>query len=371
MGSRRRNLLILLFVVGLVIASVLVILSKPSRLGLDLRGGTELVYQARPTPAEPEHRPRRHRAGDRDHPRPHRRARSLRAGDRPGRTGPRSRSGCPTSRTPSGRSPRSGARPSSSSTTGSRTSSPTPTLRRAPTSCEAGFNRQIDAVRFATKEKAECFEDECTTTGPTLLPLRREHLRAARRPRAAQVRPLPRVRGRGTASELRRHRGPAGDAASSTTRPEDNPETEADESETGPHEYFVIRDRPSLSGADITDPEAEPRSADELAERHLQLHRRRAAEVRGRDPRDRPARCRRRGSAGRDRTGRRAGRAVQPGLRDRPRQRGRHPPDHQLRREPGRDRRPHRRPDLGPRLPGVPGPGRVPAHRRAARRAAR
>src|SRR5918999_4137665 len=53
MGSRRRNLLVLLFVVGLVVASVLVILSKPSRLGLDLRGGTELVYQARPTPANP------------------------------------------------------------------------------------------------------------------------------------------------------------------------------------------------------------------------------------------------------------------------------------------------------------------------------
>src|SRR6266480_2106958 len=53
MARRRRNLFILLFVLGLTAASAVVIATKPTVLGLDLRGGTELVYQARPTPQTP------------------------------------------------------------------------------------------------------------------------------------------------------------------------------------------------------------------------------------------------------------------------------------------------------------------------------
>jgi SecD/SecF fusion protein len=49
MGKVRRNLFVLLFVLGLVIASVLVIASKETKLGLDLQGGLELVYQGQPT----------------------------------------------------------------------------------------------------------------------------------------------------------------------------------------------------------------------------------------------------------------------------------------------------------------------------------
>ena len=53
MGSRRRNLLILLFVLGLTAASVFAISQQRTVLGLDLRGGTELVYQANPTAKNP------------------------------------------------------------------------------------------------------------------------------------------------------------------------------------------------------------------------------------------------------------------------------------------------------------------------------
>jgi SecD/SecF fusion protein len=53
MGGRRRNLLILALVLGLLAASAIVIATKPTVLGLDLRGGTQLVYQARPTPQTP------------------------------------------------------------------------------------------------------------------------------------------------------------------------------------------------------------------------------------------------------------------------------------------------------------------------------
>ena len=49
MGSRRRYLFVLLFVLGLVVVSALVITSKPTKLGLDLKGGVELIYEGQPT----------------------------------------------------------------------------------------------------------------------------------------------------------------------------------------------------------------------------------------------------------------------------------------------------------------------------------
>jgi SecD/SecF fusion protein len=49
MIDRRRNALILLIVLGLVAASVAVVATKKTRLGLDLKGGVELVYQGKPT----------------------------------------------------------------------------------------------------------------------------------------------------------------------------------------------------------------------------------------------------------------------------------------------------------------------------------
>ncbi len=49
MRKRRGNLLVLAFVLGLIIVSALVVSQKPTKLGLDLKGGTELVYQGTPT----------------------------------------------------------------------------------------------------------------------------------------------------------------------------------------------------------------------------------------------------------------------------------------------------------------------------------
>src|SRR3954447_3452618 len=49
MSSRRRNFFVLLFVFGLVVISGLVIAAKETKLGLDLRGGLELVYQGQAT----------------------------------------------------------------------------------------------------------------------------------------------------------------------------------------------------------------------------------------------------------------------------------------------------------------------------------
>ena len=49
MGTRRRHLLVLVFVLGLIGISTLVILTQSTKLGLDLKGGVELVYQGTPT----------------------------------------------------------------------------------------------------------------------------------------------------------------------------------------------------------------------------------------------------------------------------------------------------------------------------------
>jgi SecD/SecF fusion protein len=49
MTDRRRNLFVLLLVTGLLLASAVLIWQKPTRLGLDLKGGGSLIYQAKPT----------------------------------------------------------------------------------------------------------------------------------------------------------------------------------------------------------------------------------------------------------------------------------------------------------------------------------
>ena len=53
MTNRTRNLSILAVVLLLLAAATFVIATKSTRLGLDLKGGTELVYQGQPTPQVP------------------------------------------------------------------------------------------------------------------------------------------------------------------------------------------------------------------------------------------------------------------------------------------------------------------------------
>jgi SecD/SecF fusion protein len=53
MTSRKRNLSIIGLMLVLLAGSFYVILTKPTVLGLDLRGGVELVYEGRPTPQVP------------------------------------------------------------------------------------------------------------------------------------------------------------------------------------------------------------------------------------------------------------------------------------------------------------------------------
>ena len=53
MSERRRSLFVLLIVVALIGGSIAVVLTKPTKLGLDLQGGVQLVYHAEPTAQQP------------------------------------------------------------------------------------------------------------------------------------------------------------------------------------------------------------------------------------------------------------------------------------------------------------------------------
>src|SRR3981189_2442789 len=53
MTDRQRNVFILALVVGLIAASIVVITQRTTQLGLDLKGGVQLVYQGQPTPQTP------------------------------------------------------------------------------------------------------------------------------------------------------------------------------------------------------------------------------------------------------------------------------------------------------------------------------
>jgi preprotein translocase subunit SecD len=54
MTERRRSLFVLLLVLGLIAASIAVISQRDTKLGLDLQGGVQLVYEGKPTPQQPQ-----------------------------------------------------------------------------------------------------------------------------------------------------------------------------------------------------------------------------------------------------------------------------------------------------------------------------
>ena len=53
MNERRTSVLVLLLVFGLIAGSIFVIESRDTRLGLDLQGGVQLVYEGKPTKQQP------------------------------------------------------------------------------------------------------------------------------------------------------------------------------------------------------------------------------------------------------------------------------------------------------------------------------
>ncbi len=254
MGSRRRNLIVLTLVALLLATSLYVLTSKPTVLGLDLKGGTELVYQGRPTPQVPEVT-----TTDID------RAIEIirKRVDSLGVSEPEiSRVG--SDQIEVGLPNVSNAKEATSQigTTAQlylydfepNVIPPNPNVQD-PTS--RPYNREIDAVRAAAKQPpvsvAQCEKQGCTASGDTyylfdsktLQPIgqpseRKQDLFVSsdgKQPAGTEVIAVP----RGTVVVEQ--------------KPADDPATpDVNEADTGQPQFFVLHDKPSLTGNEITDP---------------------------------------------------------------------------------------------------------------------
>ena len=253
MIGRQRNLFILLFVVGLAIASVLVILSQPAKLGLDLRGGTSLVYEGQPTPQQPEVTPE---AIDRAIEIIRQRVDNLGVSEpeiqRVGNT--QIDVALPDVKDIERATEVIG------STAQMHFYDWEPNViaedPNDPNATDQGFGRLFDAVRFAAKQKPECIQNRCTTNGPTSYLFDRDTLKPLTKEPAQKKSDLfldfPGEKQPKDSVVLAAPQG----TAVVEQKPQDDPETQdINEAETQPASYFVIRDRPELSGTDITNPE--------------------------------------------------------------------------------------------------------------------
>ncbi len=113
--------------------------------------------------------------------------------------------------------------------------------------------RLYDAVKLASEQPESC-DKVCTVTGPRLLPLRQGDEGAGRRARVGQAGPLRRARGAGPARRTSRR---SSRSSPGTIVVRDNLTSGDDTAEatSSVDRYFVLRDRPSLSGDDLRNPE--------------------------------------------------------------------------------------------------------------------
>ena len=351
MGSRRTNVIIVIFVLALLAGSLYIIATKETKLGLDLSGGTQLIYEGQPTAqntvvdpedvdraieiirdrvdalgvSEPEIAPLGIDA-DPDQP-----------PGRPGR-GPRDRAGrtdgaaqllrLRAQRGPARRR-RRGGHP------GQRRSAVDDELLqrgRAGLAAEHEMRRRLHRG------------------GAAALPVREaEPPATCRRARVESGGPVRDRRGAGGARRAtgRSSRCRRGRSSSRTRRDPESPDA--------PPQYFVLKDKPAAQRRGHREPRAELRRD----------------ATRRTSPSTSPTRASRRSRRSPPTIAARGFAAQSPPVlvRDRARRRDRLAAGHRLRGEPGRDRRPHRRPDLRHRRSaGGPGPGRVPEDRRAADR---
>jgi SecD/SecF fusion protein len=250
LSNRRRNIFILAFVALLIVGSGLVIATKKTTLGLDLKGGTELIFQGRPTPQNPTI------SGD-DINRAieiiRKRTDALGVSEPEiSRIGSDSiRIGLPDVSNAARASQEVGQTAQLYFYDWEPNVIPNPAKTNVPRS-ESSFDRYYDAVQLASKQTPECFQNKCTTTGPRYYLFDSQthayisgpadtkqdlfsELKGQKQPPNSQILTVP----QGTL--VVEKEGTSGQSA---------PENPNDPTA----EWFVIRDRPSLSGTDIKDP---------------------------------------------------------------------------------------------------------------------
>ena len=251
MIGARRNLFVLLLVIGLMIASLVVIMSQPTKLGLDLKGGTSLVYEGQPTPQQPEVTPE---ALDRAIEIIRQRVDTLGVAEPEiQRVGTAN-----IDVSLPGEKDIERAVDVIGTTAQLQFYDWEPNVIPAdpddPQATEQGFPRLIDAVRLASKQKPECFQDLCTTNGPRYYMFDADSFELLAGPEQKESDLFLDSPGEKRPPNTEIFEVPQGTIVVEESA-FDNPDTEQDESETGPPEFFVLRDRPQLSGTDITNPE--------------------------------------------------------------------------------------------------------------------
>jgi SecD/SecF fusion protein len=247
LGNRRRNLFILLFVVGLVAGSMVIVLTMQTRLGLDLEGGTELIYQGRPTPQNPTID-----GEDMDRSIEIIRERTDKLGvaePEISRIGDDSvRVGLPDVQNADRAIAQVGDTAQMFFYDWEPNVIPNP---NASDPAENPFPRIYDAVQFASQQKPECFEDSCTTTGPSYYLFDSQTKQMISGPEAAEADLFANLDNPPPPDRQEVIAVPQGtlvvraEAAEGEELPDDPNE----------NSWFVIRDRPELSGDDIRNPE--------------------------------------------------------------------------------------------------------------------
>jgi SecD/SecF fusion protein len=247
MGSRRRNLLILLVVLGLTAASAIVIASKPTVLGLDLRGGTELVFQATGTAQNPEPGPDDiERAIEiiRD------RTDSLGVSEpeiaRVGET--QIVVGLPDVENADRAIEQVGTTAQLYLYDFDKNIVPPPGLpRNVQDPNERPYNRLYDAVKDASKRKPECVQDLCTTAGPQFYLFDANTLEYIGGPADKKEDLYENLPEGTTRADTEVLAVPQGTVVVQKEVPP--------ESEDAPPQYFVLEDQPELTGDEIENPE--------------------------------------------------------------------------------------------------------------------
>ena len=254
MGSRRRNIFVLVFVLGLTLASLAVIKSKDTKLGLDLSGGTELIYQGRPTPQNPEIE-----GEDMDRSIEIIRERTDTLGvSEPeiSRLGTDSvRVGLPDVQNAERAIAQVGDTAQLFFYDWETNVVPNPNASEGAET-ETPFARIYDAVEFASNREPECFEDTCTTTGPTfyLFDAQTKELIAGPGATKGDLFVDQPNEKQPPGSEILTV--PQGTIVVKEEAPPDDPETSANESDDEESRgFYVLRDRPALSGDEIRNPE--------------------------------------------------------------------------------------------------------------------
>src|SRR5919106_4371570 len=251
MGNRRRNLFILSFVAALVVACLIVIKEKPTILGLDLEGGTELIYQGRPTPQNPDIQ-----GDDIDRAIEIIRKRTDALGvaePEISRIGQDSiRVGLPNVENAEQAINQVGQTAQLYLYDWEPNAIGNPAKTNVPRG-EAYFDRYYDAAKLGSEQQPECFEDECTTSGPSLYLfnsqtkawiagpaedqpdlLAQANVSDGKQPPNTEILTVP----QGTLVVKREGEG-----------------DEAAPDDPNAAQWFVIRDRPNLSGDEIRNPE--------------------------------------------------------------------------------------------------------------------